>query len=259
MYSIPNPPFIRELLPSMPAGKKTWLTVRNDDIYSFRWGNAAYAREYVRNIPGPDKIAGFYMGSDGYIPGREFLSRQPENPRQLVISKQWYSYLLWGRLSYDPDLPDALFQKIVANRFPETDGKKLLTAWSEASEVFPLITRFFWGDIDLRWFPEACISHPRRHRGFFTVRHFIEGETMPGSGVMNIIDWRKAQTTTGTTPLQIADQLEQHAKRALGTLPAAAKTDGKELQATRNDIEAMAAPGRILRRKNPWSCGLGAI
>jgi len=253
MYSIPNPPFIRELLPNMPAGKKTWLTVRNDDIYSFRWGNAAYAREYVRNIPGPEKIAGFYMGSDGYIPGREFLSRQPDNPHQLVISKQWYSYLLWGRLSYDPDLPDGLFEKIVANRFPETDGKKLLTAWSEASEVFPLITRFFWGDIDLRWFPEACISHPRRHRGFFTVRHFIEGETMPGSGVLNIIDWRKTQTggaaAQGTTPLQIADQLEQHSKRALGTLPAAKKTDGKELQATRTDIEAMAHLGEYYAEK----------
>lgn len=252
MYSIANPPFIRELLPNLPAGKRTWLTVRNDDVYSFRWGNAAYAREYVRNIPGPDKIAGFYMGSDGYIPGREFLSKQPDNPRQFVISKQWYSFLLWGRLSYDPDLPDALFEKIVARRFPETDGKKLLSAWSDASEVFPLITRFFWGDIDLRWFPEACLSHPR-HRGFYTVRHFIEGETMPGSGVLNILEWRRMQTggaaLKGTTPLQIADQLEQRAKRALSTLPAAGGAGGKELQATLRDIEAMAHLGEYYAEK----------
>ena len=42
------------------------------------------------------------------------------------------------------------------------------------------MTRFFWGDIDLRWFPEACLSHPR-YKGFYTVKHFVEGETMPGS------------------------------------------------------------------------------
>ena len=61
MYSIPNPPFIQELLPNLPVDKRTWLTVRNDDIYSFRWGDPAYAREYIRNIPGRDKVTGFYM------------------------------------------------------------------------------------------------------------------------------------------------------------------------------------------------------
>ena len=146
--------------------------MRNDDIYSFRWGDPSYAREYIKNIAGPDKIAGFYMGPDGYTWGREFLSKEPDRPRQLVISKQWYSFLLWGRLAYEPSLSDAFFERVVAKRFPEVDGAALFRAWADASQVFPLITRFFWGDIDLRWFPEACLSHPR-HRGYYTARHFV--------------------------------------------------------------------------------------
>jgi len=54
----------------------------------------------------------------------------------------------------------------------------MMRAWAEASKVFPEITRFFWGDIDVRWFPEACLSHPRA-KGFYTVQHFVEGDTMP--------------------------------------------------------------------------------
>ena len=53
--------------------------------------------------------------------------------------------------------------------------------------VFPLITRF-WGDIDLKWFPEARLCHPR-YRGCHTVKHFMDGGMMPGSGVMNIRDY----------------------------------------------------------------------
>jgi hypothetical protein len=254
MYSIPNPPFIRDVLENLPAGRRTWLTVRNDDIYSFRWGDPAYARAYIRNIPGPDQVAGFYMGPDGYTWGREFLSTEPERPRQLVISKQWYSFLLWGRLSYDPDIPDAHFERIVARRFPQAPGAKLYRAWADASQVFPLITRFFWGDIDLRWFPEACLSHPR-HRGFYTVRHFIEGETMPGSGVLNILEWRRrklaSEPMNGTTPLEIADALEAAASRALAALPElrAAQGPDKELRLTLGDLEAMAHLGRYYAAK----------
>src|SRR5579862_314888 len=100
MYSIPNPPYIKPVLEALPAGMKTWLTVRNDDIYSFRWGDPDFARDYVRNIPGSDKVVGFYMGPDGYCWGREFIDREPETPHQLVLKKQWYSFMLWGRLSY---------------------------------------------------------------------------------------------------------------------------------------------------------------
>jgi hypothetical protein len=254
MYSIPNPPFIQPVLENLPADRRTWLTVRNDDIHSFRWGDPAYARAYIRNIAGPDKIAGFYMGPDGYVWGREFLSTEPETPRQLVISKQWYSFMLWGRLSYDPDLPDSLFERTIARRFPEVPAEKLYRAWADVSQVFPLITRFFWGDIDVRWFPEACLSHPK-HRGFYTVRHFVEGETMPGSGVLSILDWRRrklaSEPMNGTTPLEIAEALDGAATRTLAALPGLRSTQAtnKELRLTLGDIEAMAQLGRYYAAK----------
>jgi hypothetical protein len=54
MYSTEKPLFITDLLNLMLPTMRTWLTVRNDDIFSFRWGDPDYARQYVTNIPGAD-------------------------------------------------------------------------------------------------------------------------------------------------------------------------------------------------------------
>lgn len=263
MYSIPDPPYIHELLPVLPAGKRTWLTVRNDDVYSFRWADPAFARAYVRNIPGPDKIAGFYMGPDGYVWGREFLSKDPDSPRRTVIDKQWFSFALWGRLSYEPELPDDLFRNMIATRFPGVDAKALSRAWASASQVFPLITRFFWGDIDLKWFPEACLSHPR-HRGYYTVRDFVEGQSMPGSKVLPVLEWRgrklAGESLSGITgPLEIAAALEAGANTALQSLDLLRRASqaNKEYRETLVDIEAMAHLGRYYAAKVRAAAALG--
>ena len=254
MYSIPNPRFMDPALPHLGPELRSWLTIRNDDVYSFRWGDPEFARAFIRNIPGPDKVAGFYMGPDGYIWGREFLSKHPHTPRQTVIGKQWYSFLLWGRLSYDPNLSDERLQSILAERFPEAPAAELSLVWAKASRVFPLITRFSWGDIDLRWYPEACLSHPR-YKGFYTVKDFMEVATMPGSGVLDIVAWRKrrlsGQPMNQTTPLQIAASLKSNAEFVLARVGALLEKagDDDELTRTLTDIEAMAHLGNYYGEK----------
>jgi hypothetical protein len=252
MYSAPNPPFARPTLAQLPACTRTWLTVRNDDIYNFRWGDPAYARAYLRNLPGPDKLAGYYMGPDGTIWGREFVSTEPETPRQLVISKHWYSFMLWGRLSYDPALPDALFTRWFAVRFPEVPTQKLFEASSQASRIIPLVTRFYWNDIDLKWFPEACLSHPS-FKGFHTVRHFVDGQTMPESGLLSIRKFVEAEATgqaiDGMTPPQVADTLTDHARKTFQLVTGMEPGRNKELRLWLGDLRAMAHLGLYYAEK----------
>lgn len=262
MYSITKPPFIQPLLENLAPGMKTWLTVRNDDIYTFRFGDPAYAREYILNIPPADKIAGFYMGPDGYTWGRDFLERNPDpGKRPLVMEKQWYSFMLWGRLAYDPSLPDSHFEKILAARHPKASSHDLFRALQGASRVMPLITRFYWGDIDLKWFPEACMSH-RKSKGFHTVRHFMEGTTMPGSNVLCIRDWRsqpvESKPPEQTTPLEIATALDGAAAETFTSLENLRKTaiDDSELGKNIHDCEALAWLGRYYASKIRGACAL---
>ncbi|MBM4155255.1 MAG: carbohydrate-binding family 6 protein [Lentisphaerae bacterium] len=262
MYSITNPPFIQPLLEGLAPGRKTWLTVRNDDLYTFRFGDPVYARDYILNIPPADKIAGFYMGPDGYCWGRDFLERNPApGPRPLVMEKQWYSFMLWGRLAYEPSLPDSQFERALAARHPTAPPAQLFRSLQGASQVMPLITRFFWGDIDLKWFPEACLSHPKS-KGFYTVRHFMEGTAMPGANVLKIRDWRErlaaGKPMEQTTPLEIADALEKAASgtfAALDELRTPARQDA-ELLKNVNDCEALANLGRYYAAKIRGACAL---
>lgn len=262
MYSITEPVTIKPLLPLLGPKLRTWLTVRNDDIYSFRWADVEYARAYIKGIPGSDKVGGFYMGPDGYTWGRDFLAKEVGAKRPTVMQKQWLSFALWGRLAYDPELPAGTFEKLVAARFHGADTAKLMTAWADASKTFPYITRFFWGDIDIKWFPEAC----RRKAGFYTVRDFIEGGTMPGAGVNNIIEWRTAilsgKKLEGVSPLEIADTLDRNSSRALKALPELRRAnispiaDAKEYAATLGDIESMAHLGLYYGAKIRGACDL---
>ena len=264
MYSITKPSFIQPLIEGIAPGRCTWLKMRNDDIYTFRFGDPAYAREYILNMPPRDKCAGFYMGPDGYCWGRDFLERNPApGPRPLVMEKQWYSFSMWGRLAYDPTLPDSHFERLLAAQHPKAFSASLFKALQSASQVMPLITRFFWGDIDLKWFPEACWSHPRsKGEGFYTVAKFMEGSAMPGAEVLCIRDWRKRllsrEPMLETTPLEIAEGLEGAAAQAFAALDSLleAATADSELQKNVHDCEALAWLGRYYAAKIRGACAL---
>jgi hypothetical protein len=263
MYSIPDPPFGIGVFDIMPANQKTWLTVRNDDIYSFRWGNPEYARQYLTSIPHHERVAGFYMGSDGYCWGRDFLSRDTVMSRPLIIRKQWYSFMLWGRLSYNPDLPDELFLQTIKTRFPGISSPDLMNAWSSASMVFPWITRLSWGDIDLKWFPEACLSHPTKYKGFYTVKDFMEVDPEAGSNIRNIIEWAQNYKFNKPdkllSPLAVADTISKYSKLAfkyLHELPPVKPDSFDEIDQTLGDIEAFATIGLYYAEKIRGACSL---
>ena len=262
MYSVPNPVYIKSYLHLYTPTLKTWLTVRNDDIYSFRWGNPAFAREYITSIPALEKIVGFYMGPDGYTWGRDFLGKDNISPRPLIIQKQWYSFMLWGRLSYNPALKDELFLKTIESRFKGVPSRTLMEGWSAASMVFPWATRFSWGDIDVKWFPEACISD-KGFKGFYTVKDFMEVEPQPGSNISNVIRWAQNyklnRPDSLISPLAAADTISRYARMAmisLEALPERKINSSDELDLTLGDIEAFAAIGNYYAEKIRAACSL---
>ena len=266
MYASRAPTFIKSVLPEITPEHRTWLTVRNDDLYSFRWGDPVFARDFIKNMPGPDQLAGYYMGPDGYIWGRDFLSRAAvgkDGRRQLVWDRQWFSFNLWGRLSYEPSLPDSHFQRLLGARHPSVSAEKLLAASQASSRIIPQVTRFNWGSIDVHWYPEANLSHPAQYKGFYTVRHFMEGKTMPGEDVLSISEWREKlrakKTITAQTPPEVAAALDRDADTTLQLVAdlrqQAAATD-QELTLTLGDYEAQVWLGRYFAAKIRGAIGL---
>jgi len=258
MHSIVNPPFVLPGMPFFSKDRQTWFTVRNDDYYAIRWGSEDYARAYIKAMPGVEdqKVAGFYMGSDGYCLGKDFLSKDGKSERQPIIDKQWFSYMLYGRFAYNPDLPSEVFNNAVQRRYPDLDTKTLVRAWDAASMIFPWATRQIWGDIDLKWWPEACFSSPQNYKGFITVKDIIEIEPIDGSNIINISQWAQeyhsGKPSGQISPIQVADSLEYYARRAeyyLKQLPARNPASFSQTDQLLGDIELFAHIGRYYANK----------
>jgi hypothetical protein len=256
MHASAKPLFIyqRGWFDSIPPGKQTWLTVRNDDFYYMRWGDPDFARAYLMNLPDLSKIAGFYMGPDGYTWGREFVGKAPDSPRQLVIDKMWYSFLIWGRLAYDPTIPNSRFEQILGARFPSVPSRRLYDGWASVSRIVPRVSRLYWGNLDFRWYPEASWSLD----GYESVQKLIDGRYRPMSETedgqtprpMSVKAFVSGEAPAGRlTPLEVADLIQQDADAGMRAVDGLSGGADTQLQQTLGDIRAMAWLGRYYAEK----------
>jgi hypothetical protein len=248
LYSSPRLPFAKSLAEELPSlNLKSWWNLRNDDIFYHRWGDPDYVRDFLNYFP-ENVTAGYHMGSDGYVWGREFVTKAAAEPAALEINKHWYSFMLWGRLGYDPSLGRDDFVALLAEHFPDTQAEPLYDAWRQASKVIPLVNQFHWRDWDFMWSVEGC-----KDRVYRTVEDFYDNPTMETSGILNAKAYVEAtlagQSITNTTPLEIADQIEHAAQRSLTHVQTLRAQPGSELDSTMQDIKAMAFLGQFYAAK----------
>ncbi|MDX2432486.1 MAG: hypothetical protein QNK35_16225 [Bacteroides sp.] len=238
-----------------------WLNLRNDDMFVLRWGSPDFVRDYIQKMP-LDVMPGFYMGSDGYVWGREFIAKNPELTGRLEIDKHWYRFRQWGQLAYNPELGRDYWEASLRQRFPGIDAGLLYQAWAAVSEIVPQVNSATYCPNDAHFSPEGCIAR----EGFLTVDNFyFSFWPMLGSGILSVEEWGQAivagKTLEGITPLQVADKLDQYAATALAALPRLGTqvSDNAELQETLNDIEAMAYLGRYYADKMRGAAKLAAF
>jgi len=248
-----HPGFVQDI--TEDGNLKTIWTLRNDDVYHFRWGAPDFVREFIENIP-YEVSRGFYFGSDQYIWGREFMSTEPDSPRQIEIVKHWYHWMIWGRLGYNPKVSNERFTAIIQQRFPSVKAADLFAAWQHASMVYPKTTGFHWGALDFQWYIESCKSRPgpaQTETGFHDVNRFITLPPHKGTDYISIPDYVEsiiAKTKpVGTTPIELSDQIHNHADKALKILSTISHGGNKELRLTLGDIRAMAYMGKYYAYK----------
>jgi len=231
-------------------GMKTLWTLRNDDVYYYRWGAPDFVREFIKNIP-IDVSRGYYYGSDQWIWGREFTTKNAKSPRELEIVKHWYHWMMWGRLGYNPDLSTERFVQLIQNKFKQINAQQLFNAWQEASMIYPTTTGFHWGPLDYQWYIEACKGRPKyaqNKTGFHDVNRFINLPPHTMSGFQSIPEYVNMKIAGNTSklksPIQVANKLHEHADNATKIIEMIDSGTNKELKATLNDIKTMATIGK---------------
>jgi len=237
------------------ANLKTLWTLRNDDIFHFRWGAPDFVRDFIKNIP-YDVSEGYYYGSDQYVWGREFLGKHSEEPRDIEIVKHWYQWMCWGRLGYNPDMSNDRFIDNIKYRFPSVNAQEMFNAWQRASMIYPWVTGFHWGSLDFQWYIESGQSRPfvaRTPSGYHDVNRFITLEPHKGTGYISIPDYTTAYLAgtemKGETPVKIADKINKNADFALEWVNGQTMEMDSELRITIDDIRTIAWLGKYYAHK----------
>lgn len=192
-YSHPRPQF--ETLWKAWEGvdlEKTQVlyTVRNDDVFTLRWADPDYVREYVRGMMKP-YVKGFYWGADGYLWGRDFQHVDHGHKTwRYDFERHLLQFQLWGRLSYDPTAGDPVWIHLMEEQYGPDHAPMFLEGLKRASRMVCAVNRLYWEDYDFQWYPEGCLSQTT---GFKTILKFVDGVPMPGVGVMGIAEYARAE------------------------------------------------------------------
>jgi PKD repeat protein len=247
MYSLTKPDFFKsgDVNALVASGLKLWFTVRNDDFYYHNWGSPAYAREYLKNIPGQGSwFKGFYMGSDGFNPTRTFFSKNSITQGTLEVQRMWYLNMIWGRLSYNPNLSDEVFKMQIKNKLG-ISSDNLFEAWQKVSSALPKVGEMIFNDFknDQAWYPENCsTSDSDVPNGFITIDKIATVEARPRdtSNQCGIYNTANNACSGKVSSLVIADQIETEANAALVLTNALNAPNNSELGVTLTSVRAMS-------------------
>jgi Glycosyl hydrolase family 20, domain 2 len=211
---------------------KVWMNVRNDDIFTFRWGNPEYANTFIRNMP-KSLMSGYFWGPDGYVYGHVFNSKNAEALPKYEIDKQWFMFMIWGRAGYNPDLPSSFYIDRISAHFPGIDANLLYNTWKSTSDVIEWVDKIHFRQNDAEFLAESCFDIVRFH----DVNNFCRQPCMPEQGVSSIGDFVLNGKVTGElTPFEVAEKLDKASKNLLEGAAEIKAGNNMELQETLGDL-----------------------
>lgn len=247
MYATVSPPWFDSIYRAdvVKYNVKCWQNIRNDDTFIYRWGDPVFAAQFIKNIP-LDVTAGFVMGDDGYMYGKDFASKNPALYGKYEIDKNWYNFMIWGRAAYDPDLPESFYKDQLKLHFPHADIDRLYTTWRASSSIVSWIDKLCFKPNDYEFDLEGCFNK----QGFFDINSLISAAPLPGQNVISIADYVKQKGKTNQlSPFDVADKLYEAAAILLkgsNTIPA---NSNAELTETVSDFKAWAYLGKYYAAK----------
>ena len=228
----------------LSSGINTWFTIRNDDFYYHNWGDPAFVRTYINEMPGKTSyLNGFYMGSDGYCPTRSFVSKNSVTQGILDIKRQWYMYMLMGRLSYNPNTSDDVFKNYMKLKYGGISSTTLFDAWQKASRGIPKMSELIAGkmNLDFHWWPEGChFGRSKDSSSFVTIDKIGSTNVSPGSLLCNFENSASNNCKGKKSTYEVANEIETDALDALNLIDATKVDPNTELGVSINNIRVMS-------------------
>lgn len=229
-----------------------WM-VRNEDFFMLRWGQPDFIRKHIA-LNSQEHVGGYFVGSETYIPAVDYFTAKEKGLWKYAFERQWMFYEQWGRLLYNPRLPDAFFEASFESRFP-VHGEQLFTAQALVGRV-PLIIASYWNaSWDYSLYSEGMISIMGNETTrllslqqlaekipmdttYMGVREFVHLRGFEGNGPYGKI-----------TPLEMADSIQEFCTRAIQLVSDIQTGNNVDLLYEKSDIETWAYLGLYFAHK----------
>ena len=129
--------------------------------FFLRWAGTEFVRSHIA-ANGHAWVAGYAIGSEGYIPAFEYAERPENQTWSYGFERQWLFYHVWGRLLFDPATPDANFEQLIEARTGVSSAwsAQLLRAYNTAGRMPLRLASFVYNTWDYTL--KVCLACPRR-------------------------------------------------------------------------------------------------
>ncbi len=229
-----------------PKNYKMVFTVRNEDFFILRWGDPDFIRDVIKQNH-QDYVGGYQIGSECYIPAKEYIIKPgPYLTWKYGFQRQWLFYMVWGRLLYDPTTKDDVFANAFNQKYNINYGDKLVAAHKLADQMPLKLASFYAASWDFTLYSEGFLAGYPSNMGcyydslspFISVNEIIHTVTLDDR-LISIEDYvnGKFKDTNKTTPLKLADELEQNGNDASAIIKDI-KTENPTLQHEIDDIKS---------------------
>ncbi len=226
-----------------------WM-MRNEDFFILRWGQPDFIREHINENVYP-YVNGYYVGSETYIPAKDYITSLPGASYKYAFERQWMFYKTWGRLLYNPKTPDSFFVNAFENRFP-TYGQQLFDGQKKAS-LIPLIIASYWNaKWDFTLYSEGMLGF---NEGppvvkLLSLSTLCNKEPMDPS-YMSVKEYLQEERNTGAhiTPIELADSIDSFCMKALYDVEKIDPKENIDLLYEVSDIKAWSYLGMYFSNK----------
>jgi len=199
----------------LPTKYKYVWTVRNEDFYILRWGNSDFIREFLANNS-QQYVGGCFIGSEVFIPALDYTSKPGVHKTwNYHFQRQWLWYAMWGRLMYNSETPDEVFEKMLSEKYGKPIGEDALTAWKIATNNQLKFASFHRGTADANQYAEGFSSWAAANdypHTLFNINNIITHPVLDTVAYINIRSWvtnGRKTSITQISPMQLAEELDK--------------------------------------------------
>lgn len=230
-----------------------WM-MRNEDFFMLRWGQTDFVRKHIAMNVKP-YVNGYYVGSETYIPAKDYITSLPGTSYKYAYERQWMFYKVMGRLLYNPNTPDAFFKNEFEQRFPKK-GVKLFDAQAKASIVPLVIGSWQNATWDFSLYTEGFMYSTKNSENK-TVQKLIPLTDMADKvpmdpAYMSIADFLATEKNIPKgkiTPLHLADSVERICNQVIKELSTIKMDKNVDLLYEVSDMKAWANLGFYFSNK----------